>query len=114
MQIRISSIFPEGKDINLSISHAFDSIGLKETPKYEVKAIEEKEWVKRAQVNLIASFVHIFCFIVCSLVMFIRRQFMINAVLCCTKSTFPQPYSLCSAIYVWNFVIRGLLSLFSL
>lgn len=74
MQICISSIFPEGEDINLSISHAFDSIGLKETPKYEVKAIDEKNWVKRAQVNLIAYFIHLFCFIVCSVVMFMRRQ----------------------------------------
>ncbi|KAK7317714.1 hypothetical protein RJT34_02169 [Clitoria ternatea] len=49
-EISISSIFPEGEDINVSISHAADSIGLEETPRYEVKINEEEEdWIKRAQ-----------------------------------------------------------------
>ncbi|XP_020977919.1 uncharacterized protein LOC107635676 isoform X3 [Arachis ipaensis] len=44
-----SSIFLEGEDINMSISHAADSIGLKEIPRYEVKIIEEDDWMKGAQ-----------------------------------------------------------------
>ncbi|KAL4393447.1 hypothetical protein AHAS_Ahas02G0052900 [Arachis hypogaea] len=38
-----------GEDINMSISHAADSIGLKEIPRYEVKIIEEDDWMKGAQ-----------------------------------------------------------------
>ncbi|RYR74693.1 hypothetical protein Ahy_A02g009412 isoform C [Arachis hypogaea] len=37
------------EDINMSISHAADSIGLKEIPRYEVKIIEEDDWMKGAQ-----------------------------------------------------------------
>ncbi|XLT46768.1 hypothetical protein HN873_039372 [Arachis hypogaea] len=48
-QICVSSIFLEGEDINMSISHAADSIGLKEIPRYEVKIIEEDDWMKGAQ-----------------------------------------------------------------
>ncbi|XLR35139.1 hypothetical protein S83_063039, partial [Arachis hypogaea] len=48
-EICVSSIFLEGKDINMSISHAADSIGLKEIPRYEVKIIEEDDWMKGAQ-----------------------------------------------------------------
>nr|XP_029146894.1 pentafunctional AROM polypeptide-like [Arachis hypogaea] len=33
----------------MSISHAADSIGLKEIPRYEVKIIEEDDWMKGAQ-----------------------------------------------------------------
>ncbi|XP_020965133.1 uncharacterized protein LOC107612972 [Arachis ipaensis] len=44
-----SSIFLEGEDINMSISQAADSIGLKEIPRYEVKIIEEDDWMKGAQ-----------------------------------------------------------------
>ncbi|RYR12937.1 hypothetical protein Ahy_B04g070204 isoform E [Arachis hypogaea] len=33
----------------MSISHAADSIGLKERPRYEVKIIEEDDWMKGAQ-----------------------------------------------------------------
>jgi hypothetical protein len=40
----------------MSISHAFDSIGFKEKPIYEIKAIEEEDWIKRSQVNLICLF----------------------------------------------------------
>ncbi|XLS54682.1 hypothetical protein HN51_004437 [Arachis hypogaea] len=39
----------KGEDINMSISHAADSIGLKEIPRYEVKIIEEDDWMKGAQ-----------------------------------------------------------------
>ncbi|KAL1363429.1 hypothetical protein HN51_011645 [Arachis hypogaea] len=48
-EICVSSIFLEGEDINMSISHAADSIGLKEIPRYEVKIIEEDDWMKGAQ-----------------------------------------------------------------
>ncbi|KAL5061739.1 hypothetical protein RYX36_023476 [Vicia faba] len=48
-EICITSIYPEGEDINLNISHAFDSIGFKEKPRYEIKAIEEEDWIKRSQ-----------------------------------------------------------------
>ncbi|XP_072071405.1 uncharacterized protein [Arachis hypogaea] len=52
-----SSIFLEGEDINMSISHAADSIGLKEIPRYEVKIIEEDDWMKGAQVqNLLQKY----------------------------------------------------------
>nr|AFK42043.1 unknown [Lotus japonicus] len=47
-EICISSIFSEGEDINVGISHAADSIGLKEIPRYEVK-VNEENWMKRAQ-----------------------------------------------------------------
>lgn len=48
-EICITSIYPQEEDINLSISHAFDSIGFKEKPRYEIKAIEEEDWIKRSQ-----------------------------------------------------------------
>ncbi|XP_047161101.1 uncharacterized protein LOC124831224 isoform X3 [Vigna umbellata] len=48
-EICISSIFPEVEDINISILHAADSIGLKEIPRYEVKIYEEDDWMKRSQ-----------------------------------------------------------------
>ncbi|XP_016182339.1 uncharacterized protein LOC107624352 [Arachis ipaensis] len=48
-EVCVSSIFLEGEDINMSISHAADSIGLKEIPRYEVKIIEEDDWMKGAQ-----------------------------------------------------------------
>ncbi|RDX99591.1 prmA, partial [Mucuna pruriens] len=64
LQICISSIFPEVEDINLSISHAADSIGLKEIPKYEVK-VNEEDWMKRSQANLCFFHSSIFLFIAC-------------------------------------------------
>ncbi|KAE9592902.1 putative ribosomal protein L11 methyltransferase [Lupinus albus] len=48
-EICISSIFPDGEDVNMSISHAADSIGLKEIPRYEVKINEDNEWMKKSQ-----------------------------------------------------------------
>ncbi|RYR59798.1 hypothetical protein Ahy_A05g025782 isoform G [Arachis hypogaea] len=48
------------EDINMSISHAADSIGLKEIPRYEVKIIEEDDWMKGAQLlNLLRSLLSI-------------------------------------------------------
>ncbi|XLR23408.1 hypothetical protein S83_051308, partial [Arachis hypogaea] len=49
LQICVSSIFLEGEDINMSISHAADSISLKKIPRYEVKIIDEDDWMKGAQ-----------------------------------------------------------------
>ncbi|KAG5046915.1 hypothetical protein JHK86_016321 [Glycine max] len=51
-EICISSIFHEVEDINVSISHAADSIGLKEIPRYEVKIGDEEDWMKRSQESL--------------------------------------------------------------
>ncbi|CAJ1978536.1 unnamed protein product [Sphenostylis stenocarpa] len=51
-EICISSIFPEVEDINVSMSRAADSIGLKEIPRYEVKIYEEDDWIKRSQESL--------------------------------------------------------------
>ncbi|XP_020979408.1 uncharacterized protein LOC107640573 isoform X2 [Arachis ipaensis] len=48
-EICVSSIFLEGEDINMSISHAADSISLKKIPRYEVKIIDEDDWMKGAQ-----------------------------------------------------------------
>ncbi|KAK7257194.1 hypothetical protein RIF29_30985 [Crotalaria pallida] len=48
-EICISSIFPDDEDINMSISHAAESIGLKEIPRYEVKINEDNEWMKKSQ-----------------------------------------------------------------
>ncbi|PON81838.1 S-adenosyl-L-methionine-dependent methyltransferase [Trema orientale] len=48
-EICISSIFPEGHNVSSSISHAADSIGLKEIPKYEVRVGEQYDWIKKNQ-----------------------------------------------------------------
>ncbi|RDX88455.1 hypothetical protein CR513_29940, partial [Mucuna pruriens] len=64
LQICISSIFPEVEDINVIISHAADSIGMKEIPKYEVK-VNEEDWMKRSQANLCFFHSSFFLFIVC-------------------------------------------------
>ncbi|XP_024027864.1 uncharacterized protein LOC21392937 isoform X2 [Morus notabilis] len=48
-EICINSIFPEGHDINSCISHAADSIGLKELPRYEVRVGEQYDWIKKTQ-----------------------------------------------------------------
>lgn len=53
MQIFIDSIFPEGGDVNLCISHAANSIGLKEIPHYEVKMGEQYDWIKKTQVDFL-------------------------------------------------------------
>ncbi|XP_022749280.1 uncharacterized protein LOC111298843 isoform X2 [Durio zibethinus] len=47
--ICIESIFPELEDVDVCISQAADSIGLKEIPSYEVKAGEQYDWIKKTQ-----------------------------------------------------------------
>ncbi|PON34142.1 S-adenosyl-L-methionine-dependent methyltransferase [Parasponia andersonii] len=47
--ICVSSIFPEGHNVSSCISHAADSIGLKEIPKYEVRVGEQYDWIKKTQ-----------------------------------------------------------------
>ncbi|XP_004293020.1 PREDICTED: ribosomal protein L11 methyltransferase-like [Fragaria vesca subsp. vesca] len=49
MQICITSIFPEGEDVDTCISHAADSISLKEIPRYEVTIGEQYDWIKKTQ-----------------------------------------------------------------
>ncbi|XP_057965410.1 uncharacterized protein LOC131155951 isoform X5 [Malania oleifera] len=48
-KICISSIFSEGHDVNMCISDAADSIGLKEIPSYEVTMGEQFDWIKKTQ-----------------------------------------------------------------
>ncbi|KAI4322967.1 hypothetical protein L6164_022612 [Bauhinia variegata] len=47
-EICISSIFAEDEDINMCVSLAADSIGLKKIPRFEVK-IGEHEWMKKVE-----------------------------------------------------------------
>lgn len=53
MQISMDSIFPEGKDVNVCISRAAKSIGLKEIPHYDVKMGEQYDWIRKTQVDLL-------------------------------------------------------------
>ncbi|KAL5565284.1 hypothetical protein UlMin_028448 [Ulmus minor] len=48
-EICIDSIFPEDEDVSMCISHAADSIGLKQIPKYEVKLGDQYDWIKKTQ-----------------------------------------------------------------
>ncbi|KAF5185343.1 Ribosomal l11 methyltransferase, partial [Thalictrum thalictroides] len=48
-EICINSIFTEDQDVSTCISHAADSIGLKEMPSYEVINNEKYEWIKKAK-----------------------------------------------------------------
>lgn len=48
-EISIDSIFPESQDVDVSISRASNSIGLKETPSYEVKLGEQYDWIRKTQ-----------------------------------------------------------------
>ncbi|OMO88935.1 Ribosomal protein L11 methyltransferase [Corchorus capsularis] len=48
-EICIESIFPELEDVDVCISQAADSIGLKEIPSYEVKKGEHHDWIKKTQ-----------------------------------------------------------------
>ncbi|OVA00356.1 Ribosomal L11 methyltransferase [Macleaya cordata] len=48
-EICINSIFTECQTVDTCISHAADSIGLKEVPTYEVIMDEECDWVKKSQ-----------------------------------------------------------------
>lgn len=52
-QIFINSIFPEGEDVSMCISHAANSIGLKEIPQYEVTMGEQYDWIKKTQVDIL-------------------------------------------------------------
>ena len=54
----MDSLFPECQDADVCISQAADSIGLKEIPKYEIKMVEQYDWVRKTQVNF--SFSSIF------------------------------------------------------
>ncbi|XVF78567.1 hypothetical protein PTKIN_Ptkin14bG0144600 [Pterospermum kingtungense] len=48
-EIYIESIFPESEDVDVCISRAADSVGLKEIPSYEVKTGEQYDWIKKTQ-----------------------------------------------------------------
>ena len=51
IQICIDSIFYDRQDVDVCISHAADSIGLKELPSYEVRMGEQYDWIKNTQVE---------------------------------------------------------------
>lgn len=51
MQICIDSIFSDRQDVDVCISHAADSVGLKELPSYEVRVGEQYDWIKKTQVE---------------------------------------------------------------
>lgn len=53
LQICISSIYAISQDVHKSILHAADSIGLKDTPSYEVVMGYHSDWIKETQVRLI-------------------------------------------------------------
>lgn len=55
MQICIESIFPESEDVDVCISQAADSVGLKMIPSYEVKTGEHYDWIKKTQVSSLFS-----------------------------------------------------------
>lgn len=98
----------------MSISHAVDSIGLKEIPRYEVKINEDDEWMKKSQVNLLLFFCSSsFPMFVAHVTWEIKSNVYANSLsnevlLYCIKSTFSLPSSLCSAIYVAKFVMRSM------
>ncbi|KAH1063553.1 hypothetical protein J1N35_028540 [Gossypium stocksii] len=48
-EICIESIFPESEDVDVCISQAADSVGLKMIPSYEVKTGEHYDWIKKTQ-----------------------------------------------------------------
>ncbi|KAE8691869.1 hypothetical protein F3Y22_tig00110865pilonHSYRG00212 [Hibiscus syriacus] len=48
-EICIESIFPESEEVDVCISQAIDSVGLKEIPSYEVKTGEHCDWIKKTQ-----------------------------------------------------------------
>lgn len=48
-EICMSSIFPIGQDVKECISHAVDSIGLKEIPSYDITMQDHVDWIKEAQ-----------------------------------------------------------------
>ncbi|RVW14076.1 Ribosomal protein L11 methyltransferase [Vitis vinifera] len=48
-KICIDSIFSDRQDVDVCISHAADSVGLKELPSYEVRVGEQYDWIKKTQ-----------------------------------------------------------------
>ncbi|KAK9265768.1 hypothetical protein L1049_003386 [Liquidambar formosana] len=48
-EICINSIFSRCQEVDVCISHAADSIGLKEIPSYKVKMGEQHDWLKKTQ-----------------------------------------------------------------
>ncbi|XP_050370942.1 uncharacterized protein LOC126788951 [Argentina anserina] len=48
-EICITSIFPDGEDVDTCISHAAGSISLNEIPPYEVTIGEQYDWIKKTQ-----------------------------------------------------------------
>lgn len=48
-EVCIDSIFPEFEDVDMCLSQAANSIGLKETPPYEVNLGDQYEWVRKTQ-----------------------------------------------------------------
>ncbi|KAI5662513.1 hypothetical protein M9H77_21836 [Catharanthus roseus] len=48
-EICVNSIFPIGENVKECISHAVDSIGLKEIPSYDVAVQDHIDWIKESQ-----------------------------------------------------------------
>ncbi|KAJ6894249.1 ribosomal protein L11 methyltransferase [Populus alba x Populus x berolinensis] len=48
-EVCIDSIFPEFEDVGMCLSQAANSIGLKETPPFEVNPGDQYEWVRKTQ-----------------------------------------------------------------
>ncbi|KAG8637161.1 ribosomal protein L11 methyltransferase isoform X2 [Manihot esculenta] len=48
-EIHIDSVFPQFQDVDVSLSQAADSIGLKEIPAYEVKMGKQCDWIRKTQ-----------------------------------------------------------------
>ncbi|KAF2287368.1 hypothetical protein GH714_039757 [Hevea brasiliensis] len=48
-EIHIDSVFPQFQDVDVCLSQAADSIGLKEIPAYEVKMGEQCDWIQKTQ-----------------------------------------------------------------
>ncbi|KAJ6979880.1 hypothetical protein NC653_027884 [Populus alba x Populus x berolinensis] len=49
LMVCIDSIFPEFEDVGMCLSQAANSIGLKETPPFEVNLGDQYEWVRKTQ-----------------------------------------------------------------
>ncbi|KAJ6724505.1 ELECTRON TRANSFER FLAVOPROTEIN BETA SUBUNIT LYSINE METHYLTRANSFERASE [Salix viminalis] len=48
-EVCIDSIFPECEDVDMCLSQAANSIGLKETPPYEIHLGDQDDWVRKTQ-----------------------------------------------------------------
>ncbi|KAJ6728117.1 ELECTRON TRANSFER FLAVOPROTEIN BETA SUBUNIT LYSINE METHYLTRANSFERASE [Salix koriyanagi] len=48
-EVCIDSIFPECEDVDMCLSQAANSIGLKETPPYEIHLGDQGDWVRKTQ-----------------------------------------------------------------